>query len=177
MKKYIIRDRIRECGNVENREKMNKDEIKIHRFTFLRAYVSEDIFFSECRNMVEKIREDDLRYQYSEADTEKIMYQTLLASIYNDELIWLDICFHLYYTLLYEKNKNSYTVLVEGRKEKECQRCRIKEGVETCDKCGKSKKCPKRKAASEYAEEFKKRGKRLIVIKNTGKKHCKGKTI
>ena len=97
MKKYIIRDRIRECGNVENREKMNKDEIKIHRFTFLRAYVSEDIFFSECRNMVEKIREDDLRYQYSEADTEKIMYQTLLASIYNDELIWLDICFHLYY--------------------------------------------------------------------------------
>lgn len=157
MKKYIIRDRIRECGNVENREKMNKDEIKIHRFTFLRAYVSEDIFFSECRNMVEKIREDDLRYQYSEADTEEIMYQTLLASIYNDELIWLDICFHLYYTLLYEKNKNSYTVLVEGRKEKECQRCRIKEGVETCDKCGKSKKCPKRKAASEYAEEFKKK--------------------
>lgn len=164
MKRYIINEKIKDSDSKKNVLKMDDAGIRINRFTFLRAVISKDIIFPECRDM-----EKEICNYHGVEDTEEIMYQDILASTHSDELGLLDIYLHIYYTLLYENNKSSYTIFA-GEKERICKR-RDKKVYDTCIKCKECSKCKRFKEYTEYTEELVNKRKEIVRYNKKEKKN------
>ena len=158
MERYCIDNKEK---NYENREpilQVDERGIRTHKFTLLEVALNDvGMLYPECRQIVTEILKNE--EGHGDATTEEIMYQDILASVYGEELMLLDIYLHMYYTVLYEKNKNSFVPLAGGKKLKICENCREQKEVNKCVLCDKFRECEKYINYRDYSNVLKRKRK------------------
>ena len=87
--------------------------------------------FPECEAEIQKLllNVDNIEY----ADSERDMYFDILDHSFSSKLVNLDIYLHIYYSLLYKQNKESYIALTEKEWTSE-QKIEIREKRKECKK-------------------------------------------
>lgn len=166
---------------------VDENGIRIHKFTLLEAAINGvEMLYPECQHMMNEILNNIENQCF--AGTKEIMYQDILASVCNEEIVLLDIYLHMYYTVLYKKRKDRLTALAGGlidkslvadesielmhvndeedcivalaggKKAKICENCSSQKKLKKCGDCNNSKKCNDYKNYKEYRDVI--RGKR-----------------
>ena len=118
MERYCIR-----CGKADviYEGKLNHEAgqgIKIDRITMFRMFENpKNTFEEDISSIIYKINEEGSRKEENVSEVE--MYRNVLISILTEtDLIKLDMYLHTYYTLMYERNKDSYIPLASKEWEK-----------------------------------------------------------
>lgn len=114
MKRYCIKDCKKESDYANKIGEDVEQKIKINEFAILYAYLSQEEIYPECKEEISKIIEKGRAKNRKRTDSEEEMYQSIFDVDLTSNLVKLDIYLHIYYTLLYERNKNIYVPLVEA---------------------------------------------------------------
>lgn len=110
MERYCIKEYAGELSCEHMIEEENRQGIQINEFVLYEVAKTKKEVFPECRKEIVWLsgRKDGIH-----TDLEEEMYQSILNTCYGSNVMTLDIYLRLYYTVLYEKNKNIYVPLVE----------------------------------------------------------------
>lgn len=116
----------------------NHDSICVYPFTILNI-VKNNVgqLFSECQEEIKQLFEKSTDENCIVGDEES-MYFDILESSASSELMKLDVCLHTYYTLLYQKNKNTFIALTPSDWTKE-ERDNLRSKRKECNRYNKKK--------------------------------------
>lgn len=114
MKRYCIKVYKKESGYENKTGKDAEKKIPINEFVILYAYLSQEKIYLECQDELSKIFREGCAENRIHTESESEMYRSIFNVDLKSDLVKLDIYLHIYYTLLYEKNKNVYVPLVEA---------------------------------------------------------------
>ena len=114
MKRYCIKDCKKESDYANKNGEDVEQKIKINGFAILYAYLSQEKIYPECQEELSKILIKSCAENRIHTDSESEMYRSIFNVDLKSDIVELDIYLHIYYTLLYERNKNAYVPLVEA---------------------------------------------------------------
>lgn len=123
MERYCIKKDGKDLGCRESYMKKHEN-IRFDRITLLRTalYYGEEIFpecrgdykeksiFPECRDRIRELVKISVEGENFGSETD--MYQDIFISIVDADMVKMDAYLHIYYTLLYEKNRDNYIPLI-----------------------------------------------------------------
>lgn len=116
MERYCIGDYEEELGYENEIMKEFERGIKVNEFEIVYAGLSRKRLYDEVGVMdeISEIISRSCKSSRMHADYAEEMYQSIFNINLFSKIVKLDLCMHIYYTVLYEKNRNTYIPLVEN---------------------------------------------------------------